>query len=114
MARGSTATSVARLTVVTTSTGLHTFRLTKDGSNTIPGELKSETQTLDAEQRQSVENAIRETCLYRRWHLHALNVRTNHVHVVVSTGTMKAGRALNALKANAARQMRRPELEQSA
>ena len=69
-------------------------------------ESKSETQTLDAEQRQSVENAIRETCLYRRWHLHALNVRTNHVHVVVSTGTTKAGRALNALKANSTRQMR--------
>ena len=69
-------------------------------------ELKSENQTLDAEQRQSVENAIRETCLYRRWYLHALNVRTNNVHVVVSTGTTKVGRALNALKANSTRQMR--------
>ena len=68
--------------------------------------LQSETQTLDAEQRQSVENAIRETCLYRRWRLLALNVRTNHVHVVVSIGTTKPGRALNALKANATRQMR--------
>src|SRR5436309_8869470 len=29
--------------------------------------LKSEAQTLDAQQRQSIENAIRETCLYRRW-----------------------------------------------
>jgi REP element-mobilizing transposase RayT len=35
-----------------------------------------------------------------------MNVRTNHVHVVVSIGTTKASRALNALKANATRQMR--------
>jgi REP element-mobilizing transposase RayT len=42
----------------------------------------------------------------QRWSLHALNVRTNHVHVVVSIGYAKASRALNALKANATRQMR--------
>src|SRR5207253_5546283 len=68
--------------------------------------LKSEAVTLDAEQRRSVEKAIRETCTFRRWHLHAINVRTNHVHVVVSIGTTKASRALNAFKANATRQMR--------
>lgn len=35
-----------------------------------------------------------------------MNVRTNHVHVVVSIGMKEASRALNALKANATRQMR--------
>ena len=68
--------------------------------------LRSEAPTLDARQRQSVANAIRETCLYRRWHLLALGVRTNHVHVVVSIGTTKPSQALNAFKANATRQMR--------
>jgi REP element-mobilizing transposase RayT len=69
--------------------------------------LKSAAVTLTAEQRQSIEGAIRETCIFRRWLLHAINVRTNHVHVVVSIGVKKAGNALNALKANATRQMRK-------
>ena len=68
--------------------------------------LKSEAFNLNARQRRSVENAIRESCLFRHWCLHALNVRTNHVHLVVSVGTTKSSRALNAFKANATRQMR--------
>ena len=68
--------------------------------------LKCEAVTLDAERRRSVERAIRETCIFRRWLLHAVNPRTNHVHVVVSIGMTKPGHALNALKANATRQMR--------
>ena len=35
-----------------------------------------------------------------------LNVRTNHVHSVVSIGSLKPERALIAFKANATRQMR--------
>jgi REP element-mobilizing transposase RayT len=68
--------------------------------------LKGEPVLLDAPRRESVEKAIRETCNYRKWTLHAINVRTNHVHVVVSIGTKKSELALNALKANATRQMR--------
>src|SRR5918998_746380 len=48
--------------------------------------LKSEVVTLDAHQRGLVESAVRETCSFRQWHLHAINVRTNHVHAVVSIG----------------------------
>ncbi len=33
--------------------------------------------------RKAVDDAIREVCEYRGWKLHALNVRTNHIHVVV-------------------------------
>jgi REP element-mobilizing transposase RayT len=69
-------------------------------------ELKSDSLTLDGKQRKSVARAIRETCTYRHWRLHASNVRTNHVHVVVSIGQRKPETALNALKANATRQMR--------
>jgi REP element-mobilizing transposase RayT len=61
---------------------------------------------LHAKQRQSVEAAIRETCRIRGWHLHAINVRTNHIHTVVSIGTVKPETALNTFKANATRQMR--------
>jgi REP element-mobilizing transposase RayT len=68
--------------------------------------LQGEPVALDTTQRQSVEAAIRETCLFRKWPLHALNVRTNHVHTAVSIGMMKPERALTAFKANATRQMR--------
>jgi REP element-mobilizing transposase RayT len=70
------------------------------------GTLKSEPLILNAGQRASVEAAIRETCTIRKWFLHALNVRTNHVHVVVSVGDKKPEVALNAFKANSTRQMR--------
>src|SRR5947209_9029118 len=68
--------------------------------------LKQAPVVLTSEQRQSVERAIHETCGIRGWPLRALNVRTNHVHALVST----QGRpelALNALKANATRQLRK-------
>src|SRR2546423_1173612 len=48
--------------------------------------LRDEPVILDAAQRQRVEVAARETCEFRKWFLHAINVRTNHVHVVVSIG----------------------------
>jgi REP element-mobilizing transposase RayT len=70
-------------------------------------QLKSEPVTLDAAQRKSVGTAIHEVCEHRRWFLHTHNVRTNHVHIVVSIGEIKAERALNAFKAYATRRMRR-------
>jgi len=69
--------------------------------------LKGEPGSLDARQRQSVEGAIREVCDHRQWFLHALNVRTNHVHVVVSIGPVEPERALNAFKAYSTGRMRR-------
>lgn len=68
--------------------------------------LESHGLILDARQRKSVERAIRETYEVRRWNLHTLNVRTNHVHVVVSIGSVRPERALTAFKANATRQLR--------
>ena len=68
--------------------------------------LKGEPVRLDAKRRSSVESAIRETCSIRTWILHAVSVRTNHVHIVVSIGLKKPDTALNAFKANATRQMR--------
>jgi REP element-mobilizing transposase RayT len=70
------------------------------------GVLRGEPAILNAADRASVEKAIRETCSHRKWLLHALSVRTNHVHTVVSIGVKKPELALNAFKANATKQMR--------
>lgn len=55
--------------------------------------------------RQTVEAAIRETCDYRGWEILALNVRTNHVHVVLNANLAKE-RVLANLKAWATRRLR--------
>lgn len=68
--------------------------------------LKSDAVSLNTEQRESVEAAVRETCIFRQWLLRAINIRTNHVHLVTSIGVTKPEIALNAFKANATRQMR--------
>ncbi len=68
--------------------------------------LSHEIVILNEKQRQSIEAAIRETCIVRKWFLHAINVRTNHVHAVVSIGATRPGRALNDFKAYATRKMR--------
>ena len=41
---------------------------------------------LSTEQRDAVQRQIAETCQRRGWRLHAVNCRSNHVHVVVSAG----------------------------
>jgi len=67
--------------------------------------LKTDAFMLAAQARRSVETAIRETCSIRKWHLQAFNVRTNHVHTVV-TASRKPELVLNALKSNATRRLR--------
>jgi REP element-mobilizing transposase RayT len=39
---------------------------------------------LDPEQRRLVEKTIKDHCQIRGWHLHAVNCRSNHLHVVVT------------------------------
>ena len=68
--------------------------------------LKTEPVRLDTARRSSVEKAIRETCEKRNWIMRAINIRTNHVHTVVSIGVIKPEKVLNAFKANTTRQMR--------
>jgi REP element-mobilizing transposase RayT len=68
--------------------------------------LKGAIVTLNAAQRSCVEEAVHETCRIRGWALQTINVRTNHVHTVVSIGVKKPEIALNAFKANATRKMR--------
>ena len=58
---------------------------------------------LSDEQRGAVEKQIGETCHHRGWHLHAVNCRSNHVHVVVSAGGTRPKRIRADLKAWATR-----------
>jgi REP element-mobilizing transposase RayT len=67
--------------------------------------LKAHPLILNAKARKSVQWAIRETCDIRQWLLQAINVRTNHIHTVVSANR-KADLVLNAFKANATRQLK--------
>jgi REP element-mobilizing transposase RayT len=67
--------------------------------------LKREPVTFNSRQRAAIESGMRETCTIRKWNLWALNVRTNHVHSVVSANC-RAEAILSALKANATRSMR--------
>ena len=68
--------------------------------------LKNNSVELDIQRRNTVENAIRETCRKRNWILLAINVRTNHIHVVVDSGSRNPNQILTAFKANATREMR--------
>ncbi len=67
--------------------------------------LKQPPVRLNSRQREVVKDAIRETCTIRGWQLGTVNVRTNHIHSVV-TATKKPDVVLSALKANATRAMR--------
>ena len=68
-------------------------------------QLKTKPFILKPEHREAVDSAIRETCRIRQWGLLALNVRTNHIHVVV-IANRKPSLVLNAFKANATRELR--------
>ncbi|NNE99382.1 MAG: hypothetical protein HKN25_10225 [Pyrinomonadaceae bacterium] len=68
--------------------------------------LKHAAFKLRKRQRPIVTSAIVETCEIREWLLHAVNVRTNHVHVVVGSGIDEGKKVLGALKANATRALR--------
>ena len=67
--------------------------------------LKSEPVLLKPHDRVTVESACRDHCQFRGWVLHAVNARSNHVHVVVS-GYLKAQLIRDQLKANCTRALR--------
>lgn len=67
--------------------------------------MKAAPVILGDAQRRLVDNAIRAVCSAKEWPLHAINVRTNHVHVVVSSPT-SGDRAQVALKAAATHLLR--------
>ncbi len=62
---------------------------------------------LSEEQRGAVEKQISQTCRHRGWHLHAVNCRSNHVHIVVSAGDKRPKKIRTDLKAWATRCLKR-------
>ena len=71
--------------------------------------LKHPPVKLDAYQRPVVEKAIREVCKNRGYELLAINVRTNHVHTIVSA-QIKPEPILQAFQAYATRNLRKAGL----
>ncbi len=67
--------------------------------------LKQSPVKLGSRQRAAIEEAIRETCKIRKWEFWTTNIRTNHVHTVVSA-PCKPEKILAAFKANATRKLR--------
>lgn len=60
---------------------------------------------LDGARRDIVRRTIEDHCRIRSWSIHALNVRTNHVHVVVSCAVAPE-RAMDQFKAWCTRRLR--------
>ena len=71
--------------------------------------LKRPALLLNSAQRKVVESAIREVCEYRAYSLHAVNVRTNHVHSVVSA-PCKPEHIMEGFKSYATRKLREANL----
>lgn len=67
--------------------------------------MKEQPVLLTSAQRESVEIVIRDHAAIRGWILHAVSVRSNHVHVVVSAAT-EPKQVRDQLKANATRVLR--------
>ncbi len=72
-------------------------------------QLKFPPLILTASMRDCVLRAIQEHCAFKGWLLREVNVRTNHVHAVVSA-RHKPARLLNAIKAYATRALRAADL----
>ncbi|MFN0139919.1 MAG: transposase [Pyrinomonadaceae bacterium] len=69
------------------------------------GYLKNPPMLFDAIRRKHVEAAIREVCSIRGIALIAINVRTNHVHVLIATNGLPEP-IMNSFKAYATRRLR--------
>ena len=69
------------------------------------GNLSGAPVTLDTRARAVVRATIEAVCSRRGWALHALNVRTTHIHLVVSSAATPE-RVMNDLKAWCTRRLR--------
>ena len=78
-------------------------------SVTMDRNMTTERVILDGPERGVVEIAIRDVCAYRGYGLKAINVRTNHVHIVAS-GECSPSTMMSAFKANATRGLREARL----
>ena len=67
-------------------------------------QLKTAPILLTSAQRDIVEQTIRDHCAFSGWSLHAVNVRTNHIHLVV-TADASPEEVMNQLKAWCSRRL---------
>ncbi len=74
--------------------------------------LKQEPFELDETRRKIVAETIVEVCEHRGWKLHALNVRSNHLHAVISAD-VPPERAMNDIKSYATRRLREANLAEA-
>ena len=72
-------------------------------------QMKGEVVLLEKHDRETVEQACREHCNHRGWHLYAVNARTNHVHVVVAAVDASPQKVRDQLKANCTGALRRQD-----
>jgi REP element-mobilizing transposase RayT len=73
--------------------------------------MPEEALTLDAEERRLVEKTIADHCAIRKWVLHSVNCRSNHVHVAVTAPGRKIEVPREQFKAWCTRRLK--ELEQA-
>ncbi len=69
-------------------------------------QMTEDTCVLSPLQRLAVEAQIAETCAHRGWTLHAVNCRSNHIHVVVTADVPKPKKVRIDLKAWATRTLK--------
>ena len=74
------------------------------------GRMTQAPNGLDACKREIVLTSIGEVCSFKSWDLLAAHVRSNHVHVVVSS-TEKPDKVMNAFKAYASRKLNQCALD---
>lgn len=67
--------------------------------------LKQPPVTFNISQRKSINSTIKQVAAYNNWMLHALNVRTEHVHVVITASKLPEP-IMNSLKSWCTRRMR--------
>ena len=68
-------------------------------------QMKHRAAQLDIDRRLVVDQVVQEVAAYKGWYLHALHVRTNHVHVVVAADR-KPELIMNAFKSHITRALR--------
>ena len=60
--------------------------------------MKDPPVVLDLKMREAADAAMRQACRELRWTIHALDVRSNHVHVVVTACNARPGKVMGILK----------------
>lgn len=68
--------------------------------------MSEEACRLTSREREIVHAQVAETCFHRGWILHAVNCRSNHLHVVVSAKNVKPEKIRDDLKAWCTRRLK--------